>query len=451
MEGKELGIPADMVTEVMRLPRVTPVPHAPASLIGLANVRGAVVPVLSLGRLLLDREIDRSARLVVVNAGEPIGLAVDEVGQVRNVSTDDKVARIDVADLVARSIKRQGSVLVNRGSVAAREADTVETIALVSFAIGGQDFALPLDSVDEVLRLPADIARLPDADNVVVGSAVIRNVTLPLLSITALLSLPARETTNRSRVLVVRIGKNRIGLVVDEMRAILRVDPADVDPVPDVLNRGNAEAKIQAICRVEGGRRLVSVLATEHLLREDITQRLLQSGQREQDQMDDQDTRQQPSAQFLLFRVGEEEFGLSIDAVEEVTSLPSRLTPLPKAPAFVRGVMNLRGDIIPIIDQAHRFSGVAANGIKKRVVVVRVGTLRAGFIVDAVSEVLRIPESALRPAPDLGIQDTRVFERVANLEHENRIVLIVSPKELLDRAEQDLLRELSKMGTPAVS
>lgn len=450
LDGRDFGVPAGMVSEVMRLPRVSRVPHAPASLLGLANVRGAVVPVLSLGRLLLDREIDRSARLVVVNAGEPIGLAVDEVSQVRDVGADEGVRRIDVADLVARHIPSQGRRPARRGTVVAQEAETVENIALVSFAIGGQDFALPLGSVDEVLRLPADIAILPDADHVVVGSAAIRNATLPLLSASALLALPTRGTTNRSRVLVVRIGTHRVGLIVDEMRAILRVDPADVDPVPHALSRGNAEAKIQAICRLDRGTRLVSVLATDHLLRDDITQRLLHGGPGEQDQMDEQEAGQ-ASAQFLLFRIGEEEFGLPIEAVEEVAPLPSRLTPLPKAPAFVQGVMNLRGDVIPVIDQSHRFSGVAATGTKKRVLVVRVGALRAGFIVDAVSEVLRVQESALRPAPDLGTEGTRVFERVANLEQDGRIILIVSPKELLDRAEQDLLRELGRKGTSAAS
>ena len=153
------------------------------------------------------------------------------------------------------------------------------------------------------------------------------------------------------------------------------------------------------------------------------------------------------SEQFLLFRIGEDEFGLPIAAVEEVAPLPPKLTRLPKAPAFVQGVMNLRGAVIPVIDQAVRFGGSAATGGKRRVVVVRIGELQAGFVVDAVSEVLWIAQDALRPAPDLGSEDTRVFERIANLPEQQRIVLIVSPRELLDRAEQDLLRAVLAKGS----
>jgi len=109
-------------------------------------------------------------------------------------------------------------------------------------------------------------------------------------------------------------------------------------------------------------------------------------------------------------------------------------------------MMNLRGKVIPVIDQAQRFRGVAASGARVRIIVVRLGELQAGFLVDGVSEVLRIPAAALAPAPDLGGEETRLFDRIANLEEAGRIVLIVSPQQLLDRAEQAVLAAIS--GSP---
>jgi purine-binding chemotaxis protein CheW len=111
--------------------------------------------------------------------------------------------------------------------------------------------------------------------------------------------------------------------------------------------------------------------------------------------------------------------------------------------------MNLRGQVIPVIDQAQRFGAGTSQSARRRVIVTRIGELQAGFIVDAVSEVVRVRASALRAAPDFGNEDTRVFERVANLADEQRIILIVNPRELLDRAEQDLLRSLGKKGAKA--
>lgn len=446
---RQFAVRASLVAEVARMPRLSHVPHAPAGLLGLANVRGAVLPVLSLSQLLLVGDDGATSRLVVVDAGEPVGLAVDDVRQTRAGETDGATL-IDVADLVGRCIParaRSGGV---RGTVAVETQEADESLPLVTFTVGGQFFALPLGAVDEVVRLPDDISILPHADAVVLGSAAFRGTTLPLLSLAALLALPSNDVGTRSRVLVVRIGSHRIGLVVEAMGTILRVALGDIDPVPHVLSRGSAEARIQAICRLEGGARLVSVLALDHLLRDDITQRLLQGGTGEQETMNEPGAARS-SEQFLLFRVGDDEFGLPIGAVEEIASLPPKLTALPKAPAFVQGVMNLRGEVIPVIDQAHRFRGTVAIGSKRRVIVVRIGALKAGFLVDAVSQILRVDTDALHEAPDLGTDGTRVFDRVANLEQDDKIILIVSPRELLDRAEQDLLREFGARETAATS
>lgn len=139
----------------------------------------------------------------------------------------------------------------------------------------------------------------------------------------------------------------------------------------------------------------------------------------------------------MLFRISGERYALPVSEVQEIALLPDRLTPLPKAPDFVQGVMTVRSAVVPVIDQARRFNGAPVGEGKPRVIVVRIGDLTAGFVVDAVSEVARIADECIGPAPDLGSGETRVFDRVARLGED--IVLVVNPQELLDRAERDLL------------
>jgi purine-binding chemotaxis protein CheW len=124
--------------------------------------------------------------------------------------------------------------------------------------------------------------------------------------------------------------------------------------------------------------------------------------------------------------------------VIEVTALPPRLRRLPKAPAFVQGVMPLRGTVVPVIDQTLRFTGAAAEGARRRVIVVRIGELVAGFVVDAVAQVRRIALDDIRPAPALGDEATSLIEQVV-VDGADGIVLVVSPQELLDRAEREML------------
>lgn len=153
---------------------------------------------------------------------------------------------------------------------------------------------------------------------------------------------------------------------------------------------------------------------------------------------------QSAQEQILIFKLGDETYGLPIAAVDEVIRVPAEITRLPNAPDFVTGVVNLRGKAVALIDQRVRFqfdkSGLDA---KARAIIVTIGALQAGFIVDAVTEVVSIPQAAVSAAPDLASEETDVFNRVAYLEDGGRMVLLVDPQALLSRAEQDLVTSIA--------
>jgi purine-binding chemotaxis protein CheW len=149
--------------------------------------------------------------------------------------------------------------------------------------------------------------------------------------------------------------------------------------------------------------------------------------------------------QFIVFRLAGEDYAIPIGAVDEVTRRPAELTRVPKAPAFIEGVMNLRGSVIPVVDQRRRFDlPEAGSNERQRIIVITFDGLRAGFLVDGVSELLKIPASAIGPAPELSEEQVRLISRVANLEDQNRMILIVDAPQLLDRRELGLLKKLGR-------
>jgi purine-binding chemotaxis protein CheW len=106
--------------------------------------------------------------------------------------------------------------------------------------------------------------------------------------------------------------------------------------------------------------------------------------------------------QLVSFHVGQEEYGLDILRVQEIIRL-QQLTRVPNAPESMDGVMNLRGKIIPVIALRKRFGlEQAPTDRQTRIVVVEVQGTVLGFIVDSVSEVLRIPADTVAPPPHLG-------------------------------------------------
>ena len=113
--------------------------------------------------------------------------------------------------------------------------------------------------------------------------------------------------------------------------------------------------------------------------------------------------------QFLSFCLGSEHFGVEILRVREIIGLLA-ITPLPQTPAYVRGVMNLRGRIIPVIDLRLRFGLPSTEATKETCIVVLEASEQdgpqtvMGAIVDSVREVQDIPRSAIEPPPEFGCE-----------------------------------------------
>ncbi len=303
----------------------------------------------------------------------------------------------------------------------------------------------PLDSVREIVVTPESPTVVPGGDEAVRGVMAYRDGVLPLLSMRNLLALPS-TTASREQALIVAVGGVLVGFVADRVRAVLAVEPHRLEPPPPVLAvRAGGETKIKEIYRASH-QRLVSILAPERLFREEIMEKLLQG-----------DTAMKPSKnessaqtgadelRFLVFRLDQDEFALPIDAVDEVARVPDQITRLPKTPKFLEGVVNLRGDVLPVIDQRRRFDmGPSTASARRRLIVVRTDRHRAGLIVDSVSEVLRCAPDDVKPSPDLTGDAFGLVHSVVNLEASHRIVLLLDPSELLTRTERNLLDTFSK-------
>ncbi len=138
--------------------------------------------------------------------------------------------------------------------------------------------------------------------------------------------------------------------------------------------------------------------------------------------------------QFLTFTLHEEEYAIDILKVQEIKGM-SKITPIPNAPAHVKGVMNLRGTVVPVIDLRRRFSmsSVEADNLTV-IIVVNVGKQVAGLVVDTVSDVLNFSMQDVEPTPELaGGLDTSFITGLAKVEQ--RLVTLLNIDRLLTKAE----------------
>jgi len=113
--------------------------------------------------------------------------------------------------------------------------------------------------------------------------------------------------------------------------------------------------------------------------------------------------------QFLTFALGPEEYGVEILKIQEIKGY-SAITPLPNAPPYVKGVLNLRGTIVPIVDLRKKFGmPEEATSAFTVIVVVQVQGKVMGFLVDAVRDVLTVTGADIQPTPDFAGQVDTTF------------------------------------------
>ena len=150
-----------------------------------------------------------------------------------------------------------------------------------------------------------------------------------------------------------------------------------------------------------------------------------------------------PAGEFLSFKLGHEEYGIDILKVQEIRSYeaPTRIA---NAPAFVKGVVNLRGVIVPIVDMRLKYGMESAEYNDFTVVIVlNVKGAEIGAVVDAVSDVVGLTASAIKPAPQFqGQVDSNYVTGIAKLDE--RMLVVMDIEALMSSDEMGLLLQVAK-------
>jgi len=141
--------------------------------------------------------------------------------------------------------------------------------------------------------------------------------------------------------------------------------------------------------------------------------------------------------ELVAFRIGRQEFCVDIMTVREIRGW-TQATPLPHSPPYVRGVINLRGTVLPVIDLAVRFGFEAREpSVRSVVIVTQVGSQLVGLLVDAVSDILATSADNIQPTPDVASELATKFVRGV-LAIENRLISLIQFDDVLPQSHRDV-------------
>ncbi|MFT6778953.1 MAG: purine-binding chemotaxis protein CheW [Paraglaciecola sp.] len=144
------------------------------------------------------------------------------------------------------------------------------------------------------------------------------------------------------------------------------------------------------------------------------------------------------SREFLSFVMGKEHYALDIMSVKEIRGYEA-VTKIANAPPFIKGVINLRGDIVPIVDLRLKFEvGEATYNEFTIVIMLNITQRIVGIVVDGVSDVIRLADDEIRPAPDFGVAfDSRYLLGLVPIE--DHMVILVNIESLISSDELGLV------------
>lgn len=138
--------------------------------------------------------------------------------------------------------------------------------------------------------------------------------------------------------------------------------------------------------------------------------------------------------QYVIFSLGEEHYGISITAVREIVDRPD-ITSVPDAPPHMVGVINLRGQVVPVVDLRARL-GIADPGAGRRLIIMELGSATVGGIVDGVEAVQSIDDEVVQPASTVAGLPHEYMQGVARLS--DRLVMLLDSERLLATEVEDL-------------
>jgi purine-binding chemotaxis protein CheW len=160
----------------------------------------------------------------------------------------------------------------------------------------------------------------------------------------------------------------------------------------------------------------------------------------------EQNTAQSRRERYLTFFLGDEQYGISIDRIKEIIAM-MKVTQVPKTPHYMRGVINLRGSIIPIVDTRLRFGmELREPDMHTAIIIVEVEKVNIGFIVDRVEEVASIDSANLSEPPKFGSHiDTDFICSMAQIEE--NVVMILDVLKLFEADELLSLEQIQQKQT----
>ena len=474
IDDSEFAIPVTSVQEVVNEPKhVSPVPLSPPYMIGLFNLRGRIIPIVDL-RILLDfptTEARQPGKVAIIEHGaHSIGLLFDKTSEVLNEKDAARVAlrpnNRGIKDIVIEGVLKfeGGERLVqildpyellkleklpqadNTGEEKTQKFSRGKRRTCISFQTGHTSCALDLRFVKEVREVPKIDGSL-FAHGCILGTANLRGVILPVIDFRSFLgdepvfNINGKIPSER-RMLIIETEEGPVGLMVYSIDSIL---PYFEDEVLPFAKLALPRSDLVDGCLIDDCNRIVMMLQPDKLRQEPDFLAAAKSCQEifppETEETTEEALIKGTARRTFIQFTFDKKFALDTAHVSEVIDRPTELLEPPFSLSFVEGIINLRGELITLLNPRLLYGLPASKSLTQKVLIFRHKQEKFGILVDSVDEIIMTTDNKVASLKPMDQQETarNITEDLegclqhATAEGHPVSLLILDPKALVKR------------------
>jgi len=454
--GEVFGFNADEIEQILVVPAITPIPLSDRSVLGVAVLSGKIVHAIDLGLVngkgSIDLKSEKVRLLTLSNEDFQESFVVDEVLGMLEVDEEKIEENSDKGSFLQAFYKADDHVvqLLNINTLLQRiNIDRFEPAKLdnlqqgssssknenrstdnfkraLFFRAENEKFAIDIEGLRELIFAPKEITPIVGSD--ALGMITLRDEVITLLDMNSLLGFSHKEPDEKSRALIAYHEGKAIALLVDEVEEVKNLENSALEPMP-----GGVAGEI--IEQVYKEKDFISSMISAHYIRKLIRDYYIENEENSDNEING--GKETDVSEVAVFKVGDEEYAFDIEEVQEIIRYDI-VTPVPEAPEFMEGVLNLRGSVIPVISLPNRLGFDYEVTDKTKIIVCSVENEKIGFVVDDVNEILFVEDTFISKAAS----EESLFEEVINLDDGKRVILKIRVNNLLD---EETLKQIKMM------
>lgn len=472
----EFALPIDQIQEVVNYPeKITPMPLNNNFLLGIFNLRGTVIPIISLKKLLNfkdEEDVDLTEhKVAIINFnGSRIGYVFDSTSEILRVS-DSELDYVNFENKASNDVVK-GIIHLDQGKRIIQIIDPAKMLNLenipgivqaqntyehiskrrqlkkaISFTVSKMNFCFDILSVREILKYEkADDSYFKS--DISLGIINLRGQCIPIVDYVKLIDPSALTSiTEDSRVIIVKAENIHVGLLVDAIANIFSYDADEVNNVPLVEKSKRSMIK-GAVAYPELGD--LFLVDEEKIFTQDEMQEITKGHKNLYKSIEEKNIKKSVrKASYITFRV-QQMFGVPIGEVREIINVPDDIAMAPGVSGAIEGVFNLRGKLVTVINTRKIYKlEEAQRQTQNKILIFEIKNELMGLVVDSVESIENINEESKIPVPSLltkkihqmygnDIKEIVSYKEI-NKDEQEKTMVVLDIKVLLQRLTKEVM------------